>query len=830
MIKMAEDYAVDNVMIRFHPTYTIKGGWTKAKQCTLDEMITKINNKRMKGLVEVLGNSQNTIVRPYFDFDAYDVQDEDYFQEVKSQLESFFEKYYSGIDYKIHWATKSGVAKKNGEDVQKSSYRAFVSGLKTTPANLKAWCNEIPLADNGVYSNGRAMKCLYSEKTETGDTRKLMPIGDCQVKDTIIQYYEDQWPEMEKSPNLSSTLNKEKNFKSKTKKLHFKTDNNAFKHVEHFIDECYFKERAHNYDSWIKVLMAICNSFNQDESNYLSHKFSKLSKNYNEMSVDTQINYLFEKKENQLNCNKIDLLRIGSLYRWAREDNEEEFIKAIKENPIISLSGFTHYDIAKLLYDLYPSDFIWKVSKNGDKEQYDLYCFNGRYWSQNDVLMKHKIMTEVYEHLREVVWNTYKGHYDESTNKCIANDLLKQCAKLKDIKFVNCVVETSKQFFQNHDIEFNSNRDIFAFQNKLYDFTINDFRNFRKDDYISFTCGYDYEEATDEDVQCFYDKYLNKVLPKGYEEDRDSFLDILATSITGNNPQKFICFNGGGRNGKGLIKGIMKQVCGNYFYEMPSKAILGKEKEGGCPELANAEYSRIVIAEEPDSHQKLNTNLIKALSGGDAIPARRLFSNKSELANHMTFILNCNNKPNFNEDSTDSIAIKERTIDFLLPSTFVSEEKDVDESKNIFLKDSDLLKNNQNQFRRGLFKILTDRIKNNPKYNLCLVPEKAKLRATKWLNCSNDFLSWFFDTYEKVEEEVEIPLKDLCADYYETDDFRTMSAREKRKFSSNKIKQLLMKNDETTKYTNAHKCQGNTKLTVPLKLFHFRKIEEDFEE
>lgn len=87
----------------------------------------------------------------------------------------------------------------------------------------------------------------------------------------------------------------------------------------------------------------------------------------------------------------------------------------------------------------------------------------------------------------------------------------------------------------------------------------------------------------------------------------------------------FLLYGPEGRNGKSLLIGIFQSVLGDEYATTAPPGLLREKKGEGHPtELADLHGRRLVAAVETGRGEKLNESLVKHLTGGDAIKARRM--------------------------------------------------------------------------------------------------------------------------------------------------------------------------------------------------------------
>lgn len=97
--------------------------------------------------------------------------------------------------------------------------------------------------------------------------------------------------------------------------------------------------------------------------------------------------------------------------------------------------------------------------------------------------------------------------------------------------------------------------------------------------------------------------------------------------------QKFLVWQGAGRNAKTFLMNLVRHVIGDYHMIMDAATLLARQRDGAgvSPDLARLKARpRLVSAEEPERGKALAEGLIKALSGGMASLARGLYEGLGE--------------------------------------------------------------------------------------------------------------------------------------------------------------------------------------------------------
>lgn len=128
--------------------------------------------------------------------------------------------------------------------------------------------------------------------------------------------------------------------------------------------------------------------------------------------------------------------------------------------------------------------------------------------------------------------------------------------------------------------------------------------------------------------------FLNKIL--GGDADLIRYVQkALGYSLTGDMAEQciFIMF-GEGNNGKSTFLETIRNILGDYSVNIQAETIFikkGFNSSGGIrSDIARLNKARIVTCSEPDKSMRFNEGLIKQLTGGDPVTARKLFENETE--------------------------------------------------------------------------------------------------------------------------------------------------------------------------------------------------------
>jgi phage/plasmid-associated DNA primase len=337
----------------------------------------------------------------------------------------------------------------------------------------------------------------------------------------------------------------------------------------------------------------------------------------------------------------------------------------------------------------------------------------------------------------------------------------------------------------DYNLEFDTKEDLFGCENGVIDLAEECFRPYQFDDYITFSCGYDFRPLVFGFTVKSQDGTSRKIVESDLTpEDASAFeklmeiygqihpdVDVLkyffiinSTALTGKAIEKLFIYNGEGRNGKGLHDEFMEVVIGTYFQSVSpiifSEDQKKKTSSGANPEIAKLDKMRYVVMKEPQKDAPFHNSVIKDYTGGGNTQARMLYSSKTTVKLCLTAIVECNEKPPFSEAPKD--ADIERIVDIYFGSKFVLEESEWDintgETNHIYPLNV-LYKERawRDAHKNAMLNILLERVlflKNDGQYIVDKYkPESVKQRSLAYLQNSYDIHNIFSTLFERRNEE-----------------------------------------------------------------------------
>jgi P4 family phage/plasmid primase-like protien len=403
--------------------------------------------------------------------------------------------------------------------------------------------------------------------------------------------------------------------------------------------------RADDYQEWIELGWCLHNINLDLLEDWI--KFSKRSPKFTPGYCESQWDKMKE-----------DGLGMGSLVRWAREDDPDKYLE-IKSSDIRVLleeacnTGGAHYSVAKVLYAMYKYQFVCLSRKfktwiefRGNKwyrseEGYGLLCqistqlynqFNDlsfEYSRKAGTLRDNDPMKTAFdarkEGLGKIATNLLQNHYKTS--------LMKEVYELFYVEGFEELLDTNTQ--------------LIGFDNGVYDLDNMEFREGRPEDCITLGTGHDYAPYDPLDPMVRkVERIVGQILMK--EDIREYVLKMLASSLSGQiRQQRFHVYTGSGSNGKSQLVDMFMQGFGTYATVLPISLLTSKRNasNSASPELIRVKGRRFCVLQEPENDVKLNVGLMKELTGGDKIISRDLFCPIVEFKPQFKLVLTCNKTP-----------------------------------------------------------------------------------------------------------------------------------------------------------------------------------------
>lgn len=152
-------------------------------------------------------------------------------------------------------------------------------------------------------------------------------------------------------------------------------------------------------------------------------------------------------------------------------------------------------------------------------------------------------------------------------------------------------------------------------------------------------------EFTDKTDAPEWHQFLNEIFD-GDKEIIDYMQKAVGYSLTSSTKEQVMfILHGGGRNGKSIFLETISDLMGTYANSMQATSIMIKQNTGINTDIARLKGARLVTSSEPNEGFRFDEGLIKQLTGGDKVTARKLYGEEFEFNPEFKLWLATNHKP-----------------------------------------------------------------------------------------------------------------------------------------------------------------------------------------
>ena len=503
--------------------------------------------------------------------------------------------------------------------------------------------------------------------------------------------------------------------------------------VRRLVLECLSEERADKYSTWRETEWCLRNINDSKEMFDLWIEFSKKSSKSSKLNVEREYR---DWRRGAAMPNSGKQLTKRSLHYWARQDNIEKYNQIIKADIVEWVSQGrcknTHNHVAQMLNLMYDNDY--RVAM--DSKRIVWYRYRKNMWQQaiQGVDLRNKLSNEVADLISEgrkerKQWLLQQGTEDTG-NDLIVKELLTIEKNLYSCGFKDSTMKEAASIFYEEDFEkkLNANTSLFGCANCTLNLRAErigangkpemyvQIRDPKTEDYISFMAGnnppdmepLEYHPYSNTDKAnldsnkqyapdtVYEDPYLKdildffvKIFPRA--DLREYVLTLIASCLEGaNREQAYYIMTGVGSNGKSKLTELTHYTLGDYLSSLSTTAITRKRPDSGAanPDIIKIKNKRMIIMQEPDPNEPLNTSRMKQFSGEDDVEARGLFQDQDTFKITGKLFMSCNKLPpihTMDNGTWRRIRVLPFEARFVDPG-----DTTYDPSKNVFYKDYEL--------------------------------------------------------------------------------------------------------------------------------------------
>ena len=644
------------------------------------------------------------------------------------------------------------------------------SGTKDQPNTLNI--------DQGVYENKRKMRCWNSSKADptTGydEQRRNVLVNEDRdtIADTIISHVPEGCtvlppPPIEvtlpHTPKAAAAPSPKKNDASIVAEQEDKMEDTTLSAEKQLIVRVMEGISADiNYQPWLQIGMAC---FNEEIPFKYWDEWSQKSNKYKHGECRQKWATFRRGNVTQAYLWKILKDTNPTLFRELIGDRKD--FQRLINNP-------SHYSVAEYFYNCRPNDYlydsaagwygvtstnVWENPKNkghpATMKNRIVRLFNAERFEIEAEILRKKRDADEREDNEEI------KRLDELNKKILAFR-----EKYENDGFQRGLISFLSSFYAEQSILlmnargvkvsdgitgiFDTNPNLFAFNDELYDFQLKAFRPIKQTDYITITTGYARPTRNPE-----IRSKIMEVLTGMWEDEapRDYMLTLLASCLNGTrNMEVFSILTGRGGNGKGILWKLVQNVFGGYYYELPTQ-VLTKSVESATaatPQIAELRGMRCVCAKEPEHDDRLQEGTIKSLTGGDLLAGRALYGSPVVFQPQFGLFIQCNVIPTFNGFTKGGMR-RNRVIPF--PFNFIDSPKlSYDRKGDPYIKN---VLCSSVSWRDEFFYILLDYYPRAEGKQIDAIPTPPLVseRTNGYVAENNSIGEWWFDKYEVCENE-----------------------------------------------------------------------------
>ena len=187
-----------------------------------------------------------------------------------------------------------------------------------------------------------------------------------------------------------------------------------------------------------------------------------------------------------------------------------------------------------------------------------------------------------------------------------------------------------------------SDQMLFGALNGVVDLRTGELRAMRPTDLITRVAGAPFDPSAQAPR---WRAYLKRVLAN--DEELEHYLQrVVGYALTGDvSEQVFFFLYGLGANGKSVFLSVLRWLFADYAATADSATFLARNQDGPRTDLARLEGARLVTAMEAGENRRLDEELIKKITGGDVITARKLYHAEREFTPRFKLLFSANHKP-----------------------------------------------------------------------------------------------------------------------------------------------------------------------------------------
>lgn len=446
-----------------------------------------------------------------------------------------------------------------------------------------------------------------------------------------------------------------------------RTANTLYEYLD-ALPEMFYEER----NCWRDIIYAIYNT-GKDQFKPLAEWFSKKSQSKFDYKAFENL-WLDTKKRHCANP-----ITQNTIFYYVKEHNPDAYKELVKKSYINEIENYihgslSHYDIAKLLFNMLGSRIVYSQLAG---RNYEWYCLiiskdNKMFYDEGQLykwvfedtncsVSLSIFMSEEFPKFVHTVIDKIDKNLQKEESPIIIDKLKSKkkklqilCFKLGDNGFKKSIIEQAKIVFRNSQFSklLDSYDNILGVKNGILILPSKE-KNIEKlihipsyhEYYISKYASVPFETYSMDSSPKILEimKILHDIIPE--DDALEYILLYLSTSISNEVKEPLILFlRGGGSNGKSTIMELMLNTMGEYAKKL-SLGILTDKRESS--EKSNSAFmdlknARFGYFSEPNRSEIINTGRLKELLGNEKLTGRQCYGKQENFENKCNLVASSN--------------------------------------------------------------------------------------------------------------------------------------------------------------------------------------------
>lgn len=264
------------------------------------------------------------------------------------------------------------------------------------------------------------------------------------------------------------------------------------------------------------------------------------------------------------------------------------------------------------------------------------YVWDGRCWGRDET-------GEVERRAKKTVKSIYV-EAAEAESEGLSSDLAKHASKSGSAPRIRYMIELSRSEPGVAVLpeELDSGPFLLNVRNGTLDLRTGQLRDHRREDLITRCLGVPYDETAKAE---HWQKFIVDVMGGSFEL-ADFLRRAVGYSLTGDIREHVLFFlHGDGANGKSTFLNTVLALLGSYGRQLEPDILMVSRNERHPTGLADLQSTRFAVGMEIEDGRRLHESLVKQMTGGDRMTARRMRQDNREFWPTHKLWLAANNRP-----------------------------------------------------------------------------------------------------------------------------------------------------------------------------------------